>query len=206
MNNAVLMGDIHGPAKFPDLRKAAEGSLPVIQIGDFGFGFGGDFDREAEAFLAEADGHVRFIRGNHDNPAVCRSMPGFIEDGTVEGDTMFIGGAWSIDWQRRTKDVDWWADEEVSQEEFDRLLGVYREAKPDVMVTHDGPDCMFGKMFGYDRLFDTRTGRMLSRFLNAHQPEFWIFGHHHRSAEFDDVLSGTLFRCLGEGETMEIEL
>ena len=206
MTDAILMGDIHGPAKFPALREAAEGPLPVIQIGDFGFGFGGDFDREAEAFLADSDGRVRFIRGNHDDPAVCRRMPGFIEDGTVEGETMFIGGAWSMDWRIRKRGVNWWPDEEVTQEEFDRLLGVYRETRPKAMVTHDGPDSTFGRMFGYDRLFDTRTGRMLSRFLNAHQPEIWVFGHHHRSVEFDDELTGTLFRCLGEGETMEIEL
>jgi hypothetical protein len=58
--------------------------------------------------------------GNHDNPYMCKQdMVGYISDGTVEGDVMYIGGAWSIDnpvappgWYRRTAGFDWWFDEE----------------------------------------------------------------------------------------------
>ena len=203
----VLMGDIHGSAGFGKFCEAVESSPhPVIQIGDFGLGFRPGFDSSAKAFMEKNAPKARFIRGNHDNPAVCRQTEGYIEDGTVEGGTMFIGGAWSMDWRMRTKGVDWWPGEEATQEEFDRMLAHYEEIRPKVMVTHDGPDSVFRRMFGYDEILDTRTGRMLGKFLSVHQPSLWVFGHHHRSVDFEDEMSGTRFRCLGEAETMEAEI
>ena len=132
-----IVGDIHG--KINDFRfyslgigrsmKAGESYDLSIQIGDYGLGFSNSQkDQNINEWMKENPQH-RFIRGNHDNPAVCKEMAGWIPDGTVEGDVMYIGGAWSIDnpnappgWYQRTENVDWWADEQCSDDQFQQML------------------------------------------------------------------------------------
>lgn len=67
----------------------------VVQVGDMGIGFGqGDFWHETlDDMMQKVNG--RFIRGNHDNPAMCKTMKTWIPDGLIENDVMYIGGAWS---------------------------------------------------------------------------------------------------------------
>ena len=113
-----LIGDIHGHFYDYQAHSIEDFDGPTVQIGDFGIGFGqSDYWHESINNF-HADGRHRFIRGNHDNPTVCKQdMTGYIADGTVEDDVMFIGGAWSIDnpvappgWYRRTAGYDWWDD------------------------------------------------------------------------------------------------
>ena len=52
------------------------------------------------------------------------------------------------------------------------------------------------------RLAHNRT--MLQMMLNEHEPELWIFGHHHRSV--DQYVNNCRFKCLAELETFEIEI
>ena len=208
MSKITLVGDIHGEAYYDGFcRIVEESGHPVVQIGDFGLGFKGcgDFDNSAREFL-QAHSNARFMRGNHDNPAVCRSMPGFVEDGEIMGNAMFIGGAYSIDHMHRKAGRDWWPDEQVSDDDFEKIAEVHSERKPSIMVTHDCPDCILRRMFGYDTVIETNTGKMLSRMLNRHQPDLWVFGHHHKSLVFEDDLSGVKFVCLDECETLEIDI
>jgi hypothetical protein len=75
-----LIGDIHGQVY--DYKAYAIDNFegPTIQIGDFGIGFGqGDYWHESVDAFHVAGGH-RFIRGNHDNPALCKTMKGWIKD------------------------------------------------------------------------------------------------------------------------------
>jgi hypothetical protein len=96
--------------------------VPAIVVGDMGVGFrrlGGFRDGQ---FCSNPPRHAmaranhRFIRGNHDNPGECAKHPQWIEDGKIEGDTMFIGGAVSIDRALRQEGYNWWPDEELSAE------------------------------------------------------------------------------------------
>lgn len=219
MTMTRIIGDIHG--KIYDYRSYAlvagvrarhivepERS---IQVGDFGIGFFSDFWHEKEVEWQKEHPQHRFIRGNHDDPALCKTMPGYIEDGTVEGDVMFIGGAWSIDHAWRTPGLDWWPDEELSYEELDKLGAKYCLVKPRVMITHDCPTSVAWEMFlskglglGDNKLIKTRTGEALQSMFEFHQPELWVFGHWHNTRKLE--MNGTTFQCLGELDFVDVEL
>ena len=140
----------------------------------------------------------------------------FITDGTIEGDVMFVGGAWSIDnpdappgWYKRTENVDWWADEECSDEEFVKILEDYKNAKPRVMITHDCPHDIAGEMFWNTGLlkgprYSTRTGNMFQKMFEIHQPEFHFFGHWHITMRYRS--GNTTFVCLSELDHIDVDL
>lgn len=207
-----IIGDIHG--KFNDYSTSTLLDCDrSIQVGDFGIGFAGDYwhDKVAE-FQIDNPGH-RFIRGNHDNPTKCKTMPGYINDGIIENDVMFIGGAWSIDQAWRTEGVDWWADEELSIMELNRLIDVYDAVRPRVMITHDAPTDVTYQMFVQSGLaigghnakkINTRTGQALQTMFDIHQPDSWYFGHWHVTMQ--SLFGRTMFHCLGELDYVDIEL
>lgn len=216
-----LVGDIHGEFNEYSFYNLGVGRTrhmgdPVppeysIQVGDFGIGFYSPYWHESvRDWMNVYTGH-RFIRGNHDDPAMCKTMPGYIADGTVEGDVMFIGGAWSIDQSLRTEGKDWWRDEELSIDELNRMFDIYVETKPRVMITHDCPTQVAYEMFISNGLsllgntqIKTRTGEALQAMFEEHQPEQWFFGHWHRTRQMN--INGTTFQCLGELDYVDVEL
>lgn len=209
-----LVGDIHGKIiPYLDLIADCEES---IQVGDFGMGFLSPYQMERVA-EAHASGDHRFIRGNHDDPAICREAPGWIADGhyDAERDMMFIGGAWSIDHQYR-KDFDekhgttsWWPDEELTTPEFARIYADFVYHKPSIVVTHDCPMQVSYELFftGKYRMFgphqSTRTAEALQSMFYQHQPDLWVFGHWHYPER--QKIDGTEFVCLAELEHLDIE-
>ena len=211
-----LIGDIHGQISEYMVYGIDKFEGPTIQIGDFGIGFGqGDYWYERINRFHQEGGH-RFIRGNHDQLAICKTMHGWIPDGKVENDVMFIGGAWSIDnpnappgWYKRTENYDWWADEECSDEQFEQMLDVYSTVKPRVMITHDCPHKIAGHMFwdtGFLKgpRYNSRTGDFLQKLFDIHQPDEWYFGHWHKTMQFKN--GRTMFHCLGIYDFVDVEL
>jgi Icc-related predicted phosphoesterase len=204
-----LIGDIHG--KFDRYREIADVDYPTVQVGDFGVGFGGQYWHD-RVNKFHSSGQHRFIRGNHDDPSRCRTeMTGYIADGTVENDVMYIGGAWSIDHKHRIPGVDWWEDEELSYSELETLIDVYTAARPRVMITHDCPTTvayhMFireGKSLGGNVQILTRTGEALQTMFEIHQPEVWVFGHWHVSKRQE--INSTEFICLDELDYVDLEI
>jgi predicted phosphodiesterase len=211
-----IIGDIHGRVNDYKVYAIDNFEGPTIQIGDLGVGFGqSDYWHESiDAYHME--GNRRFIRGNHDNPFVCKTMKSWIPDGTIENDVMFIGGAWSIDnpcappgWYKRTAGYDWWPEEENSDEEFERMYEEYKRVKPRVMITHDCParisyEMFWGSGFLKGPVYPNRTGEWLDRFFEAHQPEFHFFGHWHKTMTYKS--GNTTFMCLGELDFVDVEL
>jgi len=214
-----IIGDIHG--KFYDYEvhclkmgvRHNTDHVPErsIQVGDFGIGFYSDYWHSEVGHWQNDSPTHRFIRGNHDDPEKCKTMPGYIEDGTVEGDVMFVGGAWSIDHAWRTPGVSWWADEELSVLEFERIISKYEQVKPRVMITHDCPTSVAWEIFLSKGLglagapqIKTRTGEALQAMFELHQPELWVFGHWHNTRK--QVINGTTFQCLGELDYIDVEL
>lgn len=210
-----LIGDIHGEwALYHQTATDAinEGCERTIQVGDFGIGFAGPYwhDRVDEFHW---DGTHKFLRGNHDDPSRCKKMAGWIPDGLVENDVMFIGGAWSIDHALRTEGVSWWRDEELSMEELYRLIDVYEQVKPRVMITHDAPTDVTTEMFihsglslfkGNSRTIMTRTGGAFDTMLSIHRPDEWYFGHWHHPMQYK--YGRTMFQCLGIHDYVDVEL
>jgi hypothetical protein len=212
-----LIGDIHGMFNAYQTFSIDNFEGPTIQLGDFGIGMGqSDYWHENVNEFHSTKVH-RFIRGNHDNPHVCKQdMTGYIPDGTVEGDVMYIGGAWSIDnpaappgWYCRTPGVDWWFEEECSDQEYEAMLDVYKSVKPRVMITHDCPGVVSYEMFWNSGIlkgpvYPNRTAEWFNRFYDAHQPEFHFFGHWHHSMMYKR--GATTFVCLGELDWIDVDL
>jgi hypothetical protein len=139
-----FIGDVHG--KYGRYKKLIADVENSIQVGDMGVGFrrvGGFRDGELYSnppHYAMARANHRFIRGNHDNPGECAKHSQWIDDGKIEGDTMFIGGAVSIDRALRQEGYNWWSDEELSAERLNELVDRFVQIRPRVMVTHDCPE------------------------------------------------------------------
>ena len=184
------IGDIHG--KIAEYAAIVSGCAASVQVGDFGYGFA-----DIPAFPASH----RFIRGNHDNPALCRVSPNFIPDPTFESGVFYLGGARSIDMDSRRIGVDWWDNEELSYPELNICIDAYANARPRLMVTHECPEGVVRTLFGRG-LFPSRTGSALQAMLEIHEPEMWIFGHWHTSCR--KTVGNTQFICLDELEYLDI--
>lgn len=208
-----IIGDTHG--RVYDYQSYAIHNFkgPTIQVGDFGVGFAGpDWHDELANWQSNNPQH-RFIRGNHDNLAKCKLMPGYIPDGLVENHTMFVGGAWSIDRAWRTEGVNWWADEECSYQQLEQLIDVYSIIKPKVMITHDCPTIAAVELFqkhglliggSSAKLESTRTASAFQAMYEIHQPDYWFFGHWHHTAH--TKIGNTHFQCIGELDYIDFDL
>lgn len=210
-----FIGDVHG--KYEPYKKLIKDVPTSIQVGDMGVGFRRNSNnRLGEEYgnpphYAMVKGNHRFIRGNHDNPSSCKNHSQYISDGTVEGKIMLVGGALSIDKEWRIKDINWWEDEELSQEELDKLLSVYLKTKPEIMVTHDCPEDVAKMIVGYttgawvDKLdFPSRTRVAFQHMISGHSPKYWIFGHWH--VPFNIEYNLTNFICLPELGHIDLEV
>ena len=105
--------------------------------------------------------------------------------------------------------LSWFDNEELTYSQWQELFKDYREAKPNVVVSHDCPafvvNILLMKKFKKQIIFDkkrslTQTG--LEACYNIHQPSIWLFGHHHKS--FDEIIGRTRFKCLRELTTYKL--
>ena len=200
----IVIGDIHGKVpEYLNLLRRYEGQSSV-QVGDFGFGF------IPTPIIPD---NAWFIRGNHDSPEAALAHPQYLGDygiRVLDGVRFFfVSGAWSIDWQRRTEGVSWWRDEELSLRKLNEALEVYKIEKPDVVITHDGPNVITDSILNKYALhktkpIPTRTTQALDAMFEYHQPSKWIFGHWH--VKHRETIEGTDFRCLPELGWCEVNL
>jgi Icc-related predicted phosphoesterase len=203
-----FVGDTH--PVYTTFNQLVKCDYPVIQVGDFGQGFepqekymDGNEIKYRHGPAPEMNDHVWFIRGNHDSPEVCKANPHWIPDGHIEHGVMFIGGAESIDVKERQENVDWWADEQLSQEDLENIVDIADREKPSIMVTHDCPSFLLNAVF-YGMKPPSRTAQALNVIYNIVQPKLWVFGHYHRSIRFK--AENTLFICCGIDEAVDIDI
>ena len=188
MSRLWFLGDVH--AKFdkmgPLIRKI---KAPIIQVGDFGFGF---------APLPEQPNNLRVVCGNHDNREdiyrwgnVYRTW----DYDFVAGKLVFvIPGGYSVDRDRRTIGVDLWEDEEMSLPAMQRCLNYYRKVKPKLLVSHE-PPTWIKENLGFK---GSRTSDLIQACLETSSPELHVFGHLHKSFQWER--NGCVFKSLGELE------
>lgn len=236
----VVYGDVHG--KTQEFEKLVERQTKpedvVIQVGDMGAGFGP---------IPNYPGNVYWIRGNHDDPEASRAHKNYLGDYGYrpEWKLFYLAGAWSIDWKWRQKWNEnkksewlkyksqsskppkkvWWEDEELSQEELEKATELYKQTKPEIVVTHEAPasivpqvlakpnfridpkSTLFLPEYNYLRpekleCIKTRTSQALQVMLDSWRPRFWCFGHYHISKVVDT--GTTLFKCCAELEPFTI--
>lgn len=200
-----FIGDVHGKIESYLFKLDCEESL---QIGDMGIGF-------PDIYLPALDKH-KFIRGNHDDPNVCREHYnyqgefGYLADKGI----FYLGGAWSIDkhiravYEAKTGIRTWWPDEELSIHQLAQAYKLYVSCKPRIVATHDCPKFMseriIRKIAGVNNPFvhPTRTARALERMWRFHEPDVWVFGHYHITME--QTVSNTRFICLNELQQIDL--
>lgn len=193
-----FIGDIHGQWT-AYRRMIANINYPTVQVGDFGLGFPGWQKTDPQKFPE----NNYFLRGNHDNPEIARHHPNYLgEFGYNEKlDVFFISGAYSIDYAWRTEGLTWWRDEELSYEQFQQCIDLYTKIKPKIVVSHDCPKWMQKQLISHHDE-TSRTNSALQEMFEIHQPEMWIFGHHHKN--FQVRSNGTLFVCIRDGGVADL--
>lgn len=215
MSKIHLIGDIHGSYRHYH-RQLDHYGKNTVQVGDLGIGFrrpDGSYCPNPH-YNKMVEGNHRFIRGNHDNPEICKRHTQYIPDGTFEDNIMYCGGAVSIDKEYRTEGYDWWSDEELKWDEFGSIFEEYKEKKPDVVVSHTAPSSLgdalaWASNRGYKLGIPSDTEAAFEHMLSIHKPKLWVFGHWH--VNFDYEYNDTRFICLESGfvrtlntETLEI--
>jgi DNA repair exonuclease SbcCD nuclease subunit len=181
-----------------------KGITSSCQAGDMSIGFPAHsnvkYVRNDKDWSPELESCHKFIRGNHDDPALCRSHPNYLGDyGFADKPNIFyVSGGYSVDHTFRIPDLTWWSDEELSEDQMNSAIVLYEEMKPKIMVSHECPLAMKIDSVTNKWKFDhnSRTELMLQSMFEIHQPDYWIFGHHHQRKETDK--NGTHFVCLDE--------
>ena len=206
------IGDVHG--KFDRYKSLISSCSDSVQVGDMGVGFYNPANGRPSRNPPYDDmvkGNHRFIRGNHDNPSVCRTHSQYIQDGCIEPTpkgsvSMYIGGALSIDKEWRYEGFDWWPDEELTIQEFNTLIDIYEAIKPEIMITHDCPESISDKFFlGHGKInIPSRTRQAFETMWNIHKPKLWIFGHWHISK--DESVDDCRFICLAELQHIDLDV
>ena len=197
----TIIGDVHGKYKrYHEIIRESDYVPYSVQVGDFGFDYG---------TLKNVDPkHHVFIGGNHDNYNKVNEIPNYLGDyGYVNNfndiDFFFYRGAYSIDRIYRTIGIDWWEEEQLNIESFMKARELYRDIKPDIVLTHDCPEQIAQLMLHpHQRLYQNITGWALGELLNIHEPKLWIFGHWHQSRTIQ--YGNTKFICLDELETYNL--
>lgn len=211
-----FIGDVHG--KFGPYETILKSSpYPTIQVGDMGVGFRRWPHGEPSANPPHAKmvaGKHRFIRGNHDNPKVCKQHSQYISDGTMLNSMMFVGGGLSIDKAYRIEDYSYWSDEELSISEINHLVVQFQTMQPEIMVTHECPEFIAEQIVNANRpvngqikldpRFASRTRQAFQSMFELHQPKLWLFGHWH--VPFDKVVNSTRFICLPELAYIDVDV
>lgn len=209
----ILVGDLHGVVgNIPYLRQRYPNADEIIIVGDMGVGFPGPQDAMFRLLATHIKDKplVRFIRGNHDNPEVCRTFTEggiqWIPDGHIEDGILFVGGAWSIDQKFRTPGFDWWYNEELNEGEWEEIFKKVEGQEIHTVISHDAPERVIHLILGAGKsVIKTRTSMYLDMLWNRLPGvRLWVFGHYHEYKEFRK--GDTKFVCLpdGLGKVMEL--
>lgn len=185
-----FVGDIHG--NYPILPILEESTTPVVALGDFNlFGYSNWFKKigdEYYPFPYSFQKPIFFIDGNHDNHPILNIDSGnlqeveknlfYIPRGYVSGKTLFIGGADSIDKDKRTPGHDWFPEEAISQKQIYRILSL--EQKIEVIVSHEAPLSYIEKLM--NSVYIKPSQIALQEVFEHFKPQLWLHGHYHLDA------------------------
>jgi hypothetical protein len=193
----TVIGDVHG--KYDQYVKMARKRDFTVQLGDLGFKY--------ECLKNLDPEKHKVVGGNHDNYPALVEWPHYLGDYGMRSlggvNFFFYRGAYSIDRQYRTVGIDWWEEEQLKIEDFMKAREVYREAKPEVVITHDCPESIGLTLLPPGaHVYQNTTGWALQELFQIHQPRTWLHGHWHLSRK--TVREGTEFVCLDELEPLEI--
>jgi hypothetical protein len=131
----------------------------IFALGDFGYWEHTPHGQwaldEQSRLLQEADVQLYWLDGNHENHTLLRAIPWEMDDegfwiirenikysprghDWTWGETHFLtlGGAYSIDKNKRRPGTSWWSEETITDEDVEAC---YTPERVDIMLTHDLP-------------------------------------------------------------------
>jgi predicted phosphodiesterase len=180
-------------------------------------------DRWLDALAGTAEFHKvwwRVIDGNHDaHPLARAAFPAAengvrpIRDGVLDWADRgavwewcgvrfgALGGAVSIDQEWRTEGLSWWATEEITDSEVDRLIELAGPSGVDVLLTHDAPELPDGISPLANQMKHAACDRSLKqvmRAVDAVDPKILLHGHYHR--RYSSVFGTTRIEGLASDE------
>lgn len=105
---------------------------------------------------------------------------------------LFIGGAISIDKNQRTPGIDWFPEETISYEDYEKCM---IHDRIDVVMSHTcpeyfTPDLMNGNM---SKIYDPSCVA-LNGIFDKYKPDLWYFAHWHLFKE--EYFNGCYWTCL----------
>ncbi len=212
----TIIGDVHG--KFNEYYDIVKDREYSICLGDFGFA---DTWTKLQYSGLSPRNH-RINSGNHDDYDTCSQSDHWLGDFGVTsiGDTtfFFIRGGLSIDRVYRVGEElgggkkSWWSEEELNFARMMECVALYKEIKPDIVLSHVPPGIICDRLHGnkhnilqrfkFHLGFKENTSLLGDALLAIHRPKLWKFGHHHVS--YKETYRDTEFQCLEELEICEL--
>jgi hypothetical protein len=209
-----IISDCH--EHFNKYIKIAKGAEYSLQLGDL-------YIPSPETLIRELDQDTnKLFFGNHNDYDLFDTIPhnlgdfGMCKLGGVE--FFFVRGAFSIDmpWRQadyvgRMRTKSWWEREQMDFGQMLRCYNLYKQIKPDLVISHTGPSSITSQMFdsrlltklGYNKdTFFCHTASLLDEMLKIHRPARWYLGHFHQSKKL--TFKGTDFQCLAELEYVDL--
>jgi len=215
----AVAGDWHANtrwARYAIQHADDEGADVVVHLGDFAYDFPSEFVAGVEDALAAVGTPLLWVDGNHDDhsriaatpvgPNGLRQVSGHIwhlpRGFRWEWDGvrfLACGGAHSVDRQRRTPGVSWWAGEAITDDD----VTACGTDPVDVLVAHDCPSGVTvpglngGSWPPLEILRANEHRDVLRRVVDATRPRFIWHGHYHRAYEATADLGYGPVRVLG---------
>lgn len=128
-------------------------------------------------------------------------------DPGVDNRIFFVRGAWSVDHKHRSPGLDWFEAEQLSQRELHGALDLYKQIKPEFVITHEAPSQIGKKLVpansDWGPKVDSNTDLALQAMFEAHQPKLWVFGHYHH--DYEEEVDRTTFICLAELSVLDFD-
>ena len=147
----TFIGDVHGKYK-EYLNKITEKEYS-IQLGDFGFDY---------SCLKHVDTTKhKILLGNHDNydNIPKHSLGDFGVYELLGLKIFYIRGAYSIDKKYRIVGRSWWENEELNYTQCNDCIQLYKNTKPDMVISHDAPYyCLLNGFFGIEDIPKPKKG------------------------------------------------
>lgn len=213
----LLAGDWHGAGGWAETAiaaAAAAGIDRIYHVGDFGVwpGDSGAAFRDAVSAAATQHGVELWVTpGNHEDwdaldvlfarhgDAPAPYAPGVLllprGHRWVDGGRSWLslGGAPTLSFEHRTRGVDWWPNEELSDAHVDAALAA---GPAEVMISHDAPegttkevaDTIATNPFGFSATaleYAARGRARITRAFHGIRPALLAHGHYHVSGELE---------------------
>ena len=184
----------------------------IVHTGDFGYLFLDEYLDALNDMCVTTGIPLLFVDGNHENHDWLNQQP-VSDDGfrwlrshiahIPRGHTwewngvtfLGLGGAHSVDVQRREAGVSWWPEERITREDVEKATA---SGVVDIMVTHDCPSSVFipgltGDLcFPAEEIATSQAHReLLQTVVDQVDPVMLVHGHYHIKYEGTGFLGDT---------------